>query len=60
MIGTWEEESVCDLLAILASREIKDQVYDELVWPPDPKGSFHVKSFATLFTIGLCVMLFLP
>ena len=47
-LNDWEEESVCDLLAILAAREIKAQVNDELVWPPDPKGSFNIKSFCNV------------
>ena len=41
----WEEESVCNLLANLASVEIRSQESDELVWPHDPKGSFSIRSF---------------
>jgi len=37
---------VCDLLAILAEREVRAQDIDELVWPLDSKGSFTIK--------GLC------
>ena len=44
-LNDWEEESVYNLLAILASREVRDQVKDELVWPLDVKGSFNIKSF---------------
>jgi len=51
----WEEESVCNLLAILAVREVKAQVNDELVWPLDPKGSFHIKSFCNaVYNRPLC------
>jgi len=44
-LNDWEEESVCNLLAILAAREVKAQVNDKLVWPLDPRGSFNIKSF---------------
>ena len=44
-LNDWEEESVCNLLAILASREVRDQIKDELVWTLDVKGSFNIKSF---------------
>ena len=36
---------MCNLLAILASREVRDQVKDELIWPLDVKGAFNIKSF---------------
>jgi len=42
---------VCNLLAILASREVSDQVKDELVWPLDVKGSFYIKSFCKLLIL---------
>ena len=41
----WEEESVYNLLDILAAMEVKPQGDDELTWPHDPKGSFNIKSF---------------
>jgi len=44
-LNNWEEESVCNLLAILAAREVKAQVNDKLVWPRDPNGSFNIKSY---------------
>jgi len=39
-LNDWEEESVCNLLAILAAREVKAQVNDKLVWPLDPNKSY--------------------
>jgi len=44
-LNDWEEESVCNLLAILAAREVNAQVNDKLVWPLHPNGSFNIKSF---------------
>ena len=55
-LNDWEEESVCNLLAILASREVRDQVKDELVWPLDVKGSFNIKSFCNAVFISLSVL----
>ena len=43
-LNDWEEESVCNLLAILAEREVRAQDIDELVWPLDSKGSFTITS----------------
>ena len=44
-LNDWEEESVCNLLALLAAREVNAQVNDKLVWPLDPNGSFNIKSY---------------
>ena len=44
-LNDWEEENVCNLLAILDAREIKARVNDELLWSLDSKGSFNIKSF---------------
>ena len=51
----WEEESACNLLAILGGMEVKAQVNDELVWPLDSKGSFDIKSFyKAVYDRSLC------
>jgi len=44
-LNDWEEENVCNLLAILDAREIKARVNDELLWSLDSKGSFNIKRF---------------
>ena len=41
----WEEESVCNLLAELATIEVRPQGDDELAWPHDPKRSFSINSY---------------
>jgi len=55
----WEEESACNLLAILAAMEIKAQVNDELVWPLDSKGSLISRVFIRPFMISPYVLVFL-
>ena len=59
-LNDWEEESVCNLLALLAAREVNAQVNDKLVWPLDPNGSFKIKSYCKAVMIGLCVLISLP
>jgi len=40
-----EEDNICNLLAVLAGKEVLSQGKDEIVWPLNSKGSFSVKSF---------------
>jgi len=46
-LNDWEEDSICSLLALLASKEVLPQGNDVIVWPLDSKGSFSVKSFCS-------------
>lgn len=40
----WEEESGCNLPAVLADKNVVPQHNDEIVWPHGTKGSFTIKS----------------
>ena len=46
-LNDWEEDSFCELLAILAGKEVLSQEKDEIVWPFNSKGSFSIKSFCS-------------
>jgi len=44
-LNDWKEDMICNLLAVLAGKEVLSQGKDEIVWPLDSKGSFSVKRF---------------
>jgi len=46
-LNVWEEDSVCNLLAVLAGKEVLSQGKHEILWPLNSKGSFSVKSFCS-------------
>ena len=46
-LNDWEEDSICNLLAVLAGKKDLSQGNDEIVWPLNSKGSFSVKSFCS-------------
>ena len=46
-LNDWEEDNICNLLALLASKEVFPQGNDEIVLPLNYKGSFSLKSFCS-------------
>jgi len=46
-LNDWEDDSVCNLLAVLAEKKVLSQGNDEIVWPRNFRGSFTVKSFCS-------------
>ena len=46
-LNDWQEDSVCNLLTVLANKNVLSQNNDEIVWPFNFKGSFTVKSFCS-------------
>ena len=47
-LNNWEEDSICSLLALLASKEVLAQGNDVIVWPLTSKGSFPLRVFVPL------------
>jgi len=58
-LNDWEEDSICNLLPVLAGKEVLSQGKDEIVWPLNSKGSFSVKSFYSTHFDAWMVMILL-
>jgi len=46
-LNDWEDDNNCNLLAILAGKEVLSQGKDEIVWPLNSEGSFSIKRFCS-------------